>query len=67
MESGGGGFFLAVGMLGEGSSIPRLRFFFFFSSSFFSGDQLAHTNSTLSARMGPQWLSELRRLWPSVP
>ena len=26
-----------------------------------------HTNSTLYARIGPQWLGELRRLWPSVP
>ena len=22
---------------------------------------------TLYARIGPQWLSELRRLWPNVP
>ena len=43
--------------------IPRLRFFFFF----LSGDKLAHTKSTLQARISPQWLSELRRLWPSVP
>ena len=26
-----------------------------------------NTNSTLQARISPQWLSELRRLWPSVP
>ena len=26
-----------------------------------------HTNSSLSTRIRPQWLSELRRLWPSVP
>ena len=26
-----------------------------------------HTNSTLYARTSPQWLSELRRLWPNVP
>ena len=25
-----------------------------------------HTNSTLYARIDPQWLSELRRLWPSI-
>ena len=30
------------------------------------GDYLAHTDSTLYARISPQWLSELRRLWPSV-
>ena len=29
---------------------------------FFSGDYLAHTNSTVYARISPQWLSELRRL-----
>ena len=34
---------------------------------FLSGDQLAHTNSTLYARISPQWLSELGRLWPAVP
>ena len=44
--------------------IPRLRVFFFF---FLSGDYLAHTNSTLHARISSQWLSELRRPWPSVP
>ena len=32
-----------------------------------SGDQLARTNSTLSAKISPQWLSELIRLWTSVP
>ena len=26
-----------------------------------------HINSTLYARISPQWLSDLRRLWPSVP
>ena len=45
--------------------ISRLGFFFFFF--FGCGDQLAHTNSTLRACIGPSWLSELRRLWPSVP
>ena len=39
----------------------------FFLAFFFCGDQLTHTNSTLSARISPQWLSELRRLWPNVP
>ena len=27
----------------------------------------AHTNSTLYARISPQWLSELKRLWLGVP
>ena len=48
---------------------PPAPFFFFLS-----GDQLAHTNSTSSfflflffkATISPQWLSELRQLWPSV-
>ena len=33
---------------------------------FLGRDQLAYTNSTLYHRIGPQWLSELRRLWPNV-
>ena len=37
----------------------------FFSSSG-SGDQLMLTDSTLYARISPQWLSELRQLWPNV-
>ena len=32
-----------------------------------SADQITHTNSTLYTRISPQWLSELRWLWPSVP
>ena len=36
--------------------------FFFFSSE----DQLARTSYTLYVRFSPQWLSELRRLWPNV-
>ena len=44
---------------GEYSTIhSRLRLFFSF---FFSGDQVAHTNSTLKARISPQWLSDGRR------
>ena len=31
------------------------------------GDQLARTNSNLLDRINLQWLSELRRLWTSVP
>ena len=26
-----------------------------------------HANSTLHARIGPQWLSELRQVWPCTP
>ena len=52
--------------------IPRqlhpIAFLFLLILFFFlSGDKLAHTNSTLYARIGPRWLSELRRLWPSAP
>ena len=32
-----------------------------------SGGQLVYSNSTLYARIGLQWLSELRRPWPSFP
>ena len=61
-------FFLAASGLGEGSTIPRLWFFlYFYFILYFSADQLAHANSTLYANIGPQWLSELRQLWPSVP
>ena len=52
---GGGG---GVGW-GEVIHSSPVVFFFFLVS----GDQLAHTNSTIS----PQWLSELRQLWLSVP
>ena len=33
---------------------------------FSSEGQLVHTNATLSARISPQWLSELRWLWQNV-
>ena len=46
--------------------IPRLRFSFLSFFFFFRGNQLAHANSTLQDRISPQWLSEPRRLWPSV-
>ena len=46
--------------------IPCLHFFFFFFGGG-SGDQLANTNSTLYARISPQWLSKLRQLWLNVP
>ena len=45
---------------------PRQRLFSFLFL-FNGGDQLAHTNSALLAKISPQWLSELKRLWPSVP
>ena len=32
-----------------------------------SRDELVHTNFTLCARIRPQWLSDLRRLWRNVP
>ena len=51
---GGGGGVVAFSslarILGECSTIHSLP-------------SLAHTNSTLCARISPQWLSELRRLW----
>ena len=40
---------------------------FVYHSFIFNGDQLVHTNFTLCAMTSPQWLSELGRLWPSVP
>ena len=63
-------FFLAfsslAGTLGKASTIhARRRLFFFFF--FRSGDQIAHTNLTFWDRISPQWLSQLRRLWPNVP
>ena len=42
--------------------ISCLRFFFFF----LSGDQLTNMYCCLYVGMGPQWLSKLRWLWPSV-
>ena len=46
--------------LEEGLTIYSPPALFFFSSFFLSGDQLAHTNSPFSTRIGPQWLSGLR-------
>ena len=66
--AGGGFFFFFNNLRGFGENVraftSRLRFFFFF---FRSGDRLAHANFTLYARISPQWLSKLRRLWPTVP
>ena len=44
-------------------SFPACGFFFFF----LSGDYIAHNYYTIHARISSQWLSELRRPWPSVP
>ena len=44
--------------------ISRPRFFFFFA---LNGDHLANTSFTLWATISPQWLSELRQQWKSVP
>ena len=47
---------------------PRLCFFLFsFFFFLFSGEQRSHCCSTAYARISLEWLSELRRLWPSVP
>ena len=60
-----GGFFLAWGLYGEDFwwINSHLCFLIFF---IWSGDQLAHSNSTFYARIGLQWLSKLRWLWPSI-
>ena len=50
----GAGFFLACKDFGRMFYHSFLAFFFFF---FQCGDQLAHTNSTLCARISLQWLS----------
>ena len=56
------------------SFLPRLRFLFFFLYFFFSfflfGVEISSRTlirSTFSAKISPQWLSELRWLWPNVP
>ena len=49
----------------EGATIlPRLRFK---KKRKKGGDELVHTISTFKAGVSPQWLKELRRLWPIVP
>ena len=61
----GSGFF--HGFIGEDSGvkvrqfIPRLRFLLFLK------DELTHIDSIFWARIGLQWLSEVRLLWPSFP
>ena len=42
------------------STLPALFFFL-------SGYQLVHNSSALYARISPQWLSQLRLLWPMFP
>ena len=54
-------------ILGECSIIHSslvLLFIFFF---FFEVEISSRTLIPLYARLSPQWLSELRRLWPNVP
>ena len=56
---GGGGLILAgedFGRMIDHSFLACIFLFF----SFLSGDQLTRTNSTLYARISPQWLSKLR-------
>lgn len=59
-------FLLACENLGERSTnhSPSEVFFFFFLPS---RNQLARTKSILSARINPQWLGKLRRLWTHIP
>ena len=54
-----------VRILGKCSTIhsPYALFLLFC----WNGDSLVHTNSTFSARISPQWLGEVRRLWPNFP
>ena len=63
---GGGGFFLACEDFRRlfDNSVPTCAFLFIYLSV----EIRSHvTNSTFQPRISPQWLSELRRLWPSVP
>ena len=61
------GFSSLVRILGECSTILSTLALFFFSFLFLRRDLLVHTNFILYGRISPQWLSELRRLWPNVP
>ena len=69
-DGGGSGTLVVVAfsshamILGDGHSFPACGFFFKY---FFNGDQREHTDSSFYARIGPEWLSELGRLWPNVP
>ena len=62
----GGGIFLTVRILGEGLAIQSPPALCFFKKKL-SGDKLAHTNSLLYNRIGPQWLSEPRWLAKPFP
>ena len=57
---GGGGFFLACEDLGRMFNYSPPVLFLFFVVVFRTGGWLMHTNSTLYARISPQWISELR-------
>ena len=60
-----GSFSLACQDFGEGSmsnSLPESLFF-----PLQSGDKHTRTTSIHASKSSPQWLSELRRLWRSVP
>ena len=60
---GGGGFFLSCEDLGRmfDHSFPACAFFFKVEISSLTLISLSY------ARISPQWLNELRRLWPNVP
>ena len=64
---------LAAGIWGEGSAIHSPLAIIIIINTIIiitlelSRDQFAQTHSTLYIRIGPQWLSELRRLWAIVP
>ena len=63
MHYGGGVFFLACEDFRRmfHHSFPGPAFFFFFKV------EISLRTLILYARISPQWLSELRRLWPNVP
>ena len=68
LSSGGSWWLFSTlkGFFGEGSVIHSPTALFK-KILLLSGDQQTHTYFTLYARIGSQWLSELRQLWPSVP
>ena len=49
----------------EGSTL--LLIYLFIYLFIVGGDQLTCTTSTLYVEISPQWVSDLRRLWTSVP
>ena len=62
-----GGFFLTCLDLGRMFDNSFPAYVFFLLLFLFSGGSVEHTNSTLYARISPQWLSKLRWLWLSIP